>query len=66
MDFIENVVGLMGGKAAQGDTSAAAAPEPAAPPQGAPAADEAAQETEQGPKTYTPEELKSLLAEKTN
>ena len=64
MDFIEKVVGLMGGKAAQGDTSAAAAPEPAAPPQGAPAADEAAQETEQGPKTYTPEELKSLLAEK--
>lgn len=64
MDFIEKVVGLMGGKAAQGDTSAAATPEPPAPPQGAPAADEAAQETEQGPKTYTPEELKSLLAEK--
>lgn len=64
MDFIEKVVGLMGGKAAQGDTGAAATPEPAAPPQGAPAADEAAQETEQGPKTYTPEELKSLLTEK--
>ena len=57
MDFIEKVVGLMNGKAAQGGTSAAAAPEPAAQPQDAPAADEAAQEAEQGPKTYTPEEL---------
>lgn len=64
MDFIEKVVGLMNGKAAQGDASAAAAPEPAAQPQGAPAADEAAQEAEQGPKTYTPEELESLLTEK--
>ena len=32
MDFIEKVVGLMNGKAAQGDASAAAAPEPAAQP----------------------------------
>lgn len=64
MDFIEKVVGLMSGKAAQGDASAADAPEPAAQPQGAPAADEAAQEAAQGPKTYTPEELESLLAEK--
>lgn len=64
MDFIEKVVGLMSGKTAQGDTSAAAAPEPAAQPQGAPAADEAAQEAEQGPKAYTPEELESLLTEK--
>ena len=38
--------------------------EPAAPPQGVPAADEDAQEAEQGSKTYTPEELESLLAEK--
>lgn len=60
MDFIEKVVGLMSGKAAQADASAAAAPELAAQPQDAPAADEAAQE----PKTYTPEELESLLAEK--
>lgn len=58
MDFIERVVGLMNGKTAQAD--ATDAPEPAAQPQGAPAADEAAQE----PKTYTPEELESLLAEK--
>ena len=57
MDFIEKVVGLMNGKAAQGDASAA-------PPQGVPAADEDAQEAEQGSKTYTPEELESLLAEK--
>ena len=64
MDFIEKVVGLMNGKTAQGDASAVAAPEPAAQPQDAPAADEAAQEAEQGPKTYTPEELESLLAEK--
>lgn len=64
MDFIEKVVGLMNGKAAQGDASAAAALEPAAPPQGVPAADEDAQEAEQGSKTYTPEELESLLAEK--
>lgn len=62
MDFIEKVVGLMNGKVA--DASAAAAPEPAAQPQGAPAADEEAQEAEQGPKTYTLEELESLLAEK--
>lgn len=64
MDFIEKVVGLMNGKTAQGDAGAAAAPEPTAQPQDAPAADEAAQEAEQGPKTYTPEELESLLAEK--
>ena len=64
MDFIEKVVGLMNGKTAQGDASAVAAPEPAAQPQDAHAADEAAQEAEQGPKTYTPEELESLLAEK--
>lgn len=64
MDFIEKVVGLMNGKTAQGDAGAAAAPEPAAQPQDAPAADEAAQEAAQGPKTYTPEELDSLLAEK--
>ncbi len=64
MDFIEKMVGLMSGKTAQVDTSAADVPEPAAQPQGAPAADEAAQEAAQGPKTYTPEELESLLAEK--
>ena len=64
MDFIEKVVGLMSGKAAQADASAAAAPELAAQPQDAPAADEAAQEAAQEPKTYTPEELESLLAEK--
>lgn len=64
MDFIEKVVGLMSGKAAQGDAGAAAAPEPVEQPQDTPAADEAAQESAQGPKTYTPEELESLLAEK--
>lgn len=51
MDFIEKVVGLMGGKAAQADTSAADAQEPAAQPQDVPAADEAAQEAAQEPKT---------------
>ena len=56
MEFIEKVVGLMGGKAAQENASAAAVPEPAA--------DEAAQEAAQGPKTYTSEELENLLAEK--
>lgn len=64
MDFIEKVVGLMSGKAAQADTSAADAQEPAAQPQDLPAADEAAQEAAQEPKTYTQEELDTLLAEK--
>lgn len=64
MDFIEKVVGLMSGKAAQTDISAADTQEPAAQPQDAPAVDEAAQEAVQGPKTYTQEELDTLLAEK--
>lgn len=64
MDFIEKMVGLMSGKSAQADTSAADTPEPAAQAQDAPAADEAAQEAAQGPKTYTQEELDTLLAEK--
>ncbi len=68
MDFIEKIVGLMGGKAAQTDTSATDAPEPesATPPQDEPTASEGAGETEQAqePKTYTPEELESILADK--
>lgn len=64
MEFIEKMVGLMGGKAAQADASAADAQKPAAQSQNATAADEAAQEAAQGPKTYTPEELESFLAEK--
>lgn len=64
MDFIEKVVSLMGGKSAQTDTSATDTPERAAQYQDAPAADEAAQEAAQGPKTYTQEELDALLAEK--
>lgn len=64
MDFIEKVVGLMSGKVAQGDADTVTAPEPAAQPQDTPAADEAAQEAAQGPKTYTQEELESLLVEK--
>ena len=64
MDFIEKVVGLMGGKAAHAESSAANALEPAAQPQGTPVADEAAQVETQEPKTYTQEELDSLLADK--
>lgn len=64
MNFVEKMVGLMGGKAAQVDTSAADAPAPAAQPQDSPAADEAAPEAAQEPKAYTPEELETLLAEK--
>lgn len=68
MDFIEKIVGLMGGKTAQTDTSATDAPEPESvtPSQDAPAASEGARETEQAqePKIYTPEELESILADK--
>ncbi len=68
MDFIEKIVGLMGGKAAQADTSATDAPEQesATPPQDEPAASEGVGETEQAqePKIYTPEELESILADK--
>ncbi len=63
MDFIEKVVGLMGGKAPQEDGSAADAPAPVAQRQDAPAADEAAQAAQE-PKTYTPEDLENLLAAK--
>lgn len=68
MDFIEKIVGLMGGKAAQTDTSSTDAPGPESvtPPQDTPATNEGAVETEQPqePKTYTPEELESILADK--
>lgn len=69
MDFIEKIVGLMGGgKAAQTDTSATDVPEPESPtpPQDTPAANEGAGETEQAqePRTYTPEELENILADK--
>lgn len=64
MNFVEKMVGLMGGKTPQADTSAADVQESAAPPQDAPVADEAAQEAAQEPKAYTPEELENLLAEK--
>ncbi|WP_300755413.1 DUF4355 domain-containing protein [uncultured Oscillibacter sp.] len=68
MDFIEKIVGLMGGKAAQTDSSATDAPGPESvtPPQDTPTADEGSGETEQPqePKTYTPGELESILADK--
>lgn len=68
MDFIEKIVGLMGGKAAQTDTSATDTPgsKSVTPPQDTPTADEGSGETEQPqePKTYTPEELESILADK--
>lgn len=64
MDFIEKVVGLMSGKTAQADASAAAAPEPAEQPQDAPAADAAEQDAVQEQKTYTQEEMESLFAER--
>lgn len=67
MGFIEKVVGLMNGAPEQEAASAPAAPEEAAqgqpPAQDAPA-DETAQEAAQQPKTYTPEELETLLADK--
>lgn len=64
MDFIEKVVGLMSGKTAQVDASAAAAPEPAEQPQDVPAADAAEQDAVQEQKTYTQEEMESLFAER--
>ncbi len=67
MDFIEKIVGLMGGKATRTDTNATDAPEPESvtPPQDT-TADEGSGEAEQAQesKTYTPEELESILADK--
>lgn len=64
MSFFEKWMSMTDSNAAQTATSAADAQEPAAQSQGTPAADGAAQDAEQEPKTYTPEELESLLAEK--
>lgn len=68
MGFIEKVVGLMNGSPTQEAASAPATPEEAVQvqtpgPQDAPA-DETAQEAAQQPKTYTPEDLETLFAEK--
>ena len=66
MGFIEKVVSLMNGSPEQETGSVPAAPEEAAQvqasPQDAPA--DAAQEAVQQPKTYTQEELETLLADK--
>lgn len=66
MDFIEKIVGLMGGKPAQPEDGSTDVPdsEITVHPQDAPRAEVEETGQSQEPKTYTPEEVESILSDR--